>query len=136
MKNLFKLAIAVLFFNMAVSAASAQDCPVADIKAGPWVTNVSGEAFNVLWTSNYRTLSYVEVAPDDGTDFDACERPRFYQTVSGRRVIDTFHDVRITGLEPGKSYQVRAYAANENGLAYSEMLYVTTEQVQYRNKIR
>ena len=36
----------------------------------------------------------------------------------------------ITGLEPGKSYQVRAYAANENGLAYSEMLYVTTEQVQ------
>ena len=107
MKNLFKLAIAVLFFNMAVSTASAQDCPVADIKAGPWVTNVSGEAFNVLWTSSYRTLSYVEVAPDDGTDFDACERPRFYQTVSGRRVIDTFHDVRIIGLEPGVKYRYR-----------------------------
>ena len=71
----------------------AQDVPVADVKCGPWVTNVSDEAFNVLWTSNYRTLSYVEVAPDDGSDFDACRRQRFYQTVSGRRVIDTFHNV-------------------------------------------
>ncbi len=107
MRNLFKLAIAVLFMNMAVSVASAQDGPVADINVGPWVTNVSDNAFNVLWTSSYRTLSYVEVAPDDGTDFDACERPRFYQTVSGRRVIDTFHDVRVTGLEPGVKYRYR-----------------------------
>ena len=101
MKNLLKLAVTVLLVNMAVFRASAQDAPVADIKVGPWVTNVSGEAFNVLWTSSHRTLSYVEVAPDDGTDFDACKRPRFYQTVSGRRVIDTVHDVRVTGLQPG-----------------------------------
>ena len=107
MKNLLRIAFAVIFMNMAVTGASAQDAPVADIKVGPWVTNVSADAFNVLWTSNHRTLSYVEVAPDDGTDFDACERPRFYQTVSGRRVIDTFHDVRITGLEPGVKYRYR-----------------------------
>lgn len=107
MKNLLRIAFAVIFMTMAMSGASAQDAPVADIKVGPWVTNVSGEAFNVLWTSNHRTLSYVEVAPDDGTDFDACERPRFYQTVSGRRVIDTFHDVRVSGLEPGVKYRYR-----------------------------
>lgn len=98
---------AVVLMNMAAISAFAQDVPVADVKVGPWVTNVSGNAFNVLWTSSHRTLSYVEVAPDDGTDFDACERPRFYQTVSGRRVIDTFHDVRITGLEPGVKYRYR-----------------------------
>lgn len=107
MKNLLRIVFAVMLMNLTVSGASAQDAPVADIKAGPWVTNVSGDAFNVLWTSNHRTLSYVEVAPDDGTDFDACERPRFYQTVSGRRVIDTFHDVRVIGLEPGVKYRYR-----------------------------
>ena len=107
MKNIvLKLStvVALMFMSMAMSA---QENPVADIKVGPWVTNVGADAFNVLWTSNYRTLSYVEVAPDDGTDFDACERPRFYQTVSGRRVIDTFHDVRVTGLEPGVKYRYR-----------------------------
>lgn len=31
----------------------------------------------------------------------------------------------ISGLEPGKTYQVRAYGANESGLSYSELLYVT-----------
>lgn len=98
---------AVVLMNMAANSAFAQDVPVADVKVGPWVTNVSGNAFNVLWTSSHRTLSYVEVAPDDGTDFDACERPKFFQTVSGRRVIDTFHDVRVTGLEPGVRYRYR-----------------------------
>ena len=107
MKNItLKLSAVVALVFMTLSA-HAQEVPVADVKAGPWVTNVGSDAFNVLWTSNYRTLSYVEVAPDDGTDFDACERPRFYQTVSGRRVIDTFHDVRVTGLEPGVKYRYR-----------------------------
>ena len=107
MKNIvLKLSTVVAAMFMALSVY-AQDAPVADVKVGPWVTNVGSDAFNVLWTSNHRTLSYVEVAPDDGTDFDACERPRFYQTVSGRRVIDTFHDVRVTGLEPGVKYRYR-----------------------------
>ena len=107
MKSLFRIVFAVILMNVAAFSVFAQDVPVADVKVGPWVTNVSGNAFNVLWTSSHRTLSYVEVAPDDGTDFDACERPRFYQTVSGRRVIDTFHDVRVTGLEPGVKYRYR-----------------------------
>ena len=107
MKNVvLKLSAAVALALMTLSVY-AQDAPVADVKVGPWVTNVGADAFNVLWTSSCRTLSYVEVAPDDGTDFDACERPRFYQTVSGRRVIDTFHDVRVTGLEPGVKYRYR-----------------------------
>lgn len=101
-----KLSAAIVLAIVMPLDAFSQE-PVADVKAGPWVTNVGEDAFNVLWTSNHRTLSYVEVAPDDGTDFDACERPKFFQTVSGRRVIDTFHDVRVTGLEPGVKYRYR-----------------------------
>jgi predicted phosphodiesterase len=107
MKISVKVALAGIMMVLAGLVGFAQDVPVADVKCGPWVTNVSDEAFNVLWTSNYRTLSYVEVAPDDGSDFDACRRQRFYQTVSGRRVIDTFHNVRVTGLEKGVKYRYR-----------------------------
>ena len=62
--NVLKLSSIVALMFMALSMY-AQDAPVADIKVGPWVTNVGADAFNVLWTSNHRTLSYVEVAPDD-----------------------------------------------------------------------
>lgn len=107
MKNYF-LKISVVFALLCAASItmSAQE-PVADVEFGPWVTNVDDGGFNVLWTSSFRTLSWVEVAPEDGTDFDSCERPRFYQTVSGRRVIDTFHNVRVSGLEPGTRYRYR-----------------------------
>lgn len=107
MRNFFKISVLTVFLCLTVSGLYAQVTPVADVKAGPWVTYVGDDAFNVLWTSNFRTLSWVEVAPDDGTDFDAEPRPKFYQTISGRRVIDTFHDVRVTGLEPGTKYRYR-----------------------------
>ena len=34
----------------------------------------------------------------------------------------------LTGLEPGMSYQIRAYGANESGLSYSGMVTVTVPQ--------
>ena len=34
----------------------------------------------------------------------------------------------MTGLEPGMSYQIRAYGANESGLSYSGMVTVTVPQ--------
>ena len=40
---------------------------------------------------------------------------------------DSF-SAELTGLEPGKQYQVRVYGASENGLAYSDILIVSTEQ--------
>ena len=76
--------------------------------------------FTVMWTSSHKNLAYVEVAPDDGTPFELCTRPRFYNVVAGRRVADTFHSVHITGLEPGKSYRYRIYAKviNDDSNAY------------------
>ena len=64
----------------------------------------------MMWKSSLKDLSYVEIAPDDGTPFEACNRPRFYMVVDGRRIADTFHKVDVIGLEPGKSYRYRIYA--------------------------
>lgn len=53
--------------------------------------------------------------------------PTYYDHVVNAELDGTSYSAEITELEPGKTYQVRAYAANENGLAYSEMLYVSTK---------
>ena len=81
-----------------------------NVKYGPWVQSVTETGFTVMWSSTHKNLAYVEIAPDDGTPFELCERQRFYYVVAGRRVADTFHSVNVTGLEPGKSYRYRIYA--------------------------
>ena len=108
MRNLVAgLSAVVVSIFMSVNGVSAQEYPVADIRTGPWIADMGENGFNILWTSSCRTLSWVEIAPDDETDFDSCERVKFYQTISGRRVLDTFHNIRVTGLEPGTRYRYR-----------------------------
>ena len=105
MKRLF-LTLSVLV--AAAFAALAGHDP--DVKYGPWVQNVTETGFTVMWTSSLKNLAYVEIAPNDGTPFEFCDRQRFYNVYAGRRIADTFHSVDITGLEPGKEYRYRIYA--------------------------
>ena len=81
-----------------------------DVKYGPWIQNVSENGFTVLWKSSQKNFAWVEIAPDDGTPFEMCDRQRFYNVVAGRRIAGDFHSVKITGLEPGKAYRYRIYA--------------------------
>ena len=109
MKNLFKAAVVAILMVMAMPGASAQDSPEPDVKYGPWVQNIKEDGFTVLWKSTRKDFAWVEIAPDDGTPFEYCDRPRYYQVIDGRRVADTFHSVPVYGLEPGKSYRYRIY---------------------------
>ena len=104
MKRISSVLIALVIGLFSVSAASRPD-----VKCGPWIHNAGETEVTVLWTSQGNVFAWVEVAPDDGTAFEACARPRYYHTVSGRRVSGTSHAVRITGLEPGQSYRYRIY---------------------------
>ena len=72
---------------------------------GPYLQAVSDTEATVMWVTDTKALSWVEVAPDDGTNFYHVERPQFYQTYLGKRVYGTVHQIRITGLEPGKTYR-------------------------------
>lgn len=100
-----------------------------DVKYGPWVHNVTETGFTVMWKSSLKNLSFVEIAPDDGTPFEACDRRRFYMVVAGRRIADTFHKIEVTGLEPGKSYRYRIYGkVVEN----DESAYGTDYGAEYR----
>lgn len=101
--------ISSLLIALAVGLYAAYAASRPDIKCGPWIQNASETEVTVLWTSQEYVFAWVEVAPDDGTPFESCARPRYYDTVSGRRVAGHSHSVKITGLVPGQSYRYRIY---------------------------
>ena len=72
---------------------------------GPYLQAVSDTEATIMWVTDTKALSWVELAPNDGTNFYHVERPQYYQTYLGKRVYSTVHQIRITGLEPGKSYR-------------------------------
>ena len=98
------LRILILACLLAMPAAAAH---ASNLLYGPWVHQVDEHGFTVLWVTEKPSLDYVEIAPDDGSPFEAKARSRYYQTSHGRRTTGRYHSVRIEGLEPGTSYRYR-----------------------------
>ncbi|MBQ9138879.1 MAG: metallophosphoesterase [Alistipes sp.] len=103
MKRVFFITIAI--FASLVATAEQRNAP--KIVAGPYIQACSQSEFTVVWQTDSDALSWVEIAPDDGTHFYNCERKQFFQTIYGRRPIGKWHTVRITDLEPGTVYRYR-----------------------------
>ena len=110
------LLIFSLLFTVAQSASPLSQEPVSSnsfpqprIACGPWIQAASETEFTVVWETNVPCISWVEVAPDDGTHFYVTERPKHYESWHGRRPVTTLHNVRIKGLEPGKTYRYRVF---------------------------
>ncbi len=95
----------ILLFALLIGSALAAGA--ANIMYGPWVHNVSETGFTLIWIGQEPSLDYVEIAPVDGTSFETCARPRYYESRFGKRVTGTFHHVRIDGLQPGTAYRYR-----------------------------
>lgn len=97
--------ISILFALLVCGTVWAQ--PSVRIAQGPYLHQVTDDGFTVVWTTTTDALSWVEVAPDDGSHFYACERPKYYDAHIGRRRIDRLHRVRVEGLQPGTTYRYR-----------------------------
>ena len=76
---------------------------------GPWICNVGETEVTILWTTKAPCVGWVEIAPDDGTNWYLCERPQFYEVELGRRPATDFHSVRVTGLQKGTVYRYRIF---------------------------
>jgi len=79
----------------------------SNMQYGPWVHNISENGFSILWVTEKPSLDYVEIAPNDGTAFESCERQHVYESRYGKRVISRYHCVTFSGLQPGTSYRYR-----------------------------
>jgi predicted phosphodiesterase len=85
------------------------------IEHGPYLQQVTEEGATIVWTTNRKAVSWLELAPDDNTHFYAEARPKFFETNSGRKAIGTLHKIRINGLKPGTSYRYRIFSSEVLG---------------------
>ena len=106
--------LAALFSGFGLPAAAQEAAPrtfeVQHVRqvCYPYLQHVTETSFTVIWTTNIDALAWVEVAPDDGTHFYNCERPKYYDLRGlGRRPIGRVHKVTVSGLEPGTTYRYR-----------------------------
>jgi len=74
---------------------------------GPYLQNMSENEVTILWKTNRRAISWVEIAPQSSQHFYAEEHPRIYQASFGKKVISKLHKVKITGLSKGTTYKYR-----------------------------
>lgn len=81
--------------------------PAFRFKSYPHVMNVTENSFTVLFESEENAMCWIEVAPDDGSEWYQSERPKYYQNVSGRHMMGKLHKITIAGLEPGTTYRYR-----------------------------
>ncbi len=107
---------------------------------GPWVHNVDEHGFTVLWVSEKPSLDYVEIAPDDGTPFEAMARERIYETSYGRRFFGRFHCVRVESLAPGTTYRYRLVGqtveddSNPYRIVYGPRRLISSKKISYSVK--
>ena len=67
------------------------------VVSGPWVTDMSEQAFTVLWTTDIACQGWVEL--DNGR--------RIYENYAGRKMFGTLHTIRVEGLSRGADYGYR-----------------------------
>ncbi len=78
------------------------------ITHGPYLCNPTEDGISIVWTTNRPAVSWVEIAPDDGSHFYAKEREAHYITQAGRKLATkTLHHIRLENLVPGQKYMYR-----------------------------
>lgn len=109
MKRFIKsFAATIVAFGAALSVYAQENKPLtASITLGPYLQAVTEDGFTAVWMTDIDACSWVEIAPDDGSHFYACERPKYYETIAGKRPVGKLHKVRVEGLEKGTTYRYR-----------------------------
>ena len=80
------------------------------IQHGPYLQNVTGSEATFVWISDSVSVGWVEIAPDDGSEFYGTVRPQWFDARSGIRKESRIHAVRVTGLQPGTKYRYRVFS--------------------------
>ena len=80
------------------------------IKHGPYLQNLKETEVTVVWMVGKPSVGWVELAPDDNSDYYQQERPKYFDSTNGVKNTSLLHAVKITGLTPGTKYRYRVYS--------------------------
>lgn len=106
MAHFYRLAVVTAVLGM-VTAFSSIAGDKFSIVQTPYLQDLGETGVTVVWETSAPSLGWVEIAPDDGSHFYACDRPQFYDAALGTRKIGKLHKVTLTGLEPATTYRYR-----------------------------
>lgn len=81
--------------TLAVMLAVATSAFAIKITFGPYVQAVTKETVTIVWGTDKTAISWVETAPADKMHFYSEERPKFFQTVLGRKLPTKLHVITI-----------------------------------------
>jgi predicted phosphodiesterase len=114
----------ILFIYLGAGLAWAQED--IQITHGPYLQNMSDAEVTLVWLTNKSAISWVELAPDDGTHFYLHERPKRFASKNGIKREDTVHAVKLTGLTPGTRYRYRVFSQEVTGRQGHQVFYGKT----------
>lgn len=124
----------ILAALLCVGMAAAQSAEKFRITHRPYLQNLSDTEVTIVWTTNLPGVAWVEIAPDDGTNFYATERSRFYDSRSGIKREDTVHAVRLSGLKAGTTYRYRVFSTHVLSHKGKEVRYGETASTKVYRK--
>lgn len=99
-------------FALALMLATATSAFAIKITYGPYIQAVTKETVTIVWATDKTAISWVETAPHDKSHFYGEERPKFFQTVLGRKLPTKYHSITIPNPNTnGKTgFRYRAYS--------------------------
>lgn len=77
---------------------------------GPYLQNVKANEATIVWVSDKPSVGWVELAPNDGSNFYMQERPKYFDTTNGVKNTSLIHTVKLSGLTAGSVYRYRIYS--------------------------
>lgn len=104
---LFFLLLPIFSFPAFADVPAPEPAKPVGILYGPYLQNVTESGATIVWVTDKPAVSWVETAPDNGSDFYGAERPKYFQTHLGKKNIGTLHKVAVDGLERGIVYRYR-----------------------------
>lgn len=77
---------------------------------GPYLQHLDETSVSLVWVTNKDAIAWVELAPDDSSNFYKLERPRYFSSSNGLKNVARIHVVHIENLQPGKKYRYRIFS--------------------------
>jgi predicted phosphodiesterase len=125
MNRLSRLTLLFFFLSFAFACRLSAGESIR-ITHGPYLQNMDRQEVTVVWVTDRNAISWVELAPDDGTHFYLMERPKTFAARNGIKTESRVHAVRLTGLAPGTRYRYRVYSQEVLGRDGTHITYGKT----------
>ena len=106
-KTIYLSIFSCLLFIFDVSAQQQESFKITH---GPYLQEMGETGVTIMWTTNRDAVSWVEIAPDDGSHFYLKERPKYFSAPYGFKQVTTVHSVRLEQLKPNTKYRYRIYS--------------------------